>query len=153
VVLPQGTVLAPLPLATSSSGATGSPPAATPEPSGLPTAAATASGAPRPGGGTSPRSDAHAGAAGAEALGGWMKTHMTPALAAKDFTALATLLGEVAAKPAQPVAQFPNWSSIARDGASAARVADYGATKAACRSCHDQYKARYIALVHPRPAH
>ncbi|MGA2449165.1 MAG: hypothetical protein ABTD50_10845 [Polyangiaceae bacterium] len=40
-------------------------------------------------------------------------------------------------------AGYPNWVSIAQDGAEAARVQDLDAVKAACRSCHAQYEERY----------
>jgi hypothetical protein len=38
---------------------------------------------------------------------------------------------------------YPNWASIARDGADAARAEDLDAVKSACRSCHAQYGERY----------
>ncbi len=40
-------------------------------------------------------------------------------------------------------AGYPNWISIARDGADAARIEDLDAVKSACRSCHQQYQGRY----------
>jgi hypothetical protein len=38
---------------------------------------------------------------------------------------------------------YSNWASIARDGASAARLDELDAVKSACRSCHLQYEDRY----------
>jgi len=40
-------------------------------------------------------------------------------------------------------AGYTNWASIANDGAKAAKGGDLNAAKAACRTCHDQYKAKY----------
>ncbi|MFO0677808.1 MAG: hypothetical protein U0169_14825 [Polyangiaceae bacterium] len=73
-------------------------------------------------------------------LQAWMKANAAPALASKDFFALDEVLGK-AAGFAPP--EFRNWSSIARDGADAARSQDLAATKAACVACHDQFKAKY----------
>jgi hypothetical protein len=69
-----------------------------------------------------------------------MKANMTPAVTANDFEALGVALAKVS-KLAP--AGYPNWASIAKDGADAARVQDLGAVKAACRSCHNQYKDKY----------
>lgn len=73
-------------------------------------------------------------------LQGWMKENTNPAIAAKDFPALATALDKVATFAP---AGYTNWASIAKDGAKAARASDLTATKAACRTCHDQYKDKY----------
>lgn len=73
-------------------------------------------------------------------LQGWMKTNTNPQVADKDFTALATNLDKAAAF-APP--GYTNWASIAKDGAKAARDKDMTATKASCRTCHDQYKEKY----------
>jgi hypothetical protein len=40
-------------------------------------------------------------------------------------------------------AGYTNWASIAKDGAAAAKGGDLTAAKAACRTCHDQYKQKY----------
>ena len=40
---------------------------------------------------------------------------------------------------------MPNWESIAKTGAAKAAAGDVAAAKASCKSCHDQYKARYKA--------
>ncbi len=73
-------------------------------------------------------------------LQAWMKANTNPAIAAQDFPALATALDKVAtfAPPG-----YTNWASIAKDGAKAARASDMTATKASCRTCHDQYKDKY----------
>jgi hypothetical protein len=78
----------------------------------------------------------------------WMKAHSTPAMNDHDFDALATVLDKIA-KLAPP--GYPNWASISRDGASAARALDLEAVRASCRSCHRQYKDRYKKELHDRP--
>ena len=62
---------------------------------------------------------------------------MVPAEHAPQLVSMLEALAEVAP------AGYPNWSSIARDGADAARVEDLDAVKSACRSCHAQYEDRY----------
>jgi hypothetical protein len=59
---------------------------------------------------------------------------------ARDFVALVPALDRVAAFSPPG---YPNWGSIARDGASAARVENLDAVKASCRGCHNQYRDRY----------
>jgi hypothetical protein len=72
----------------------------------------------------------------------WMKAKAGPAAghADADPATLAAVLDQIAtfAPPG-----FPNWVSIARDGAAAARAGQSDAAKASCRGCHTQYKARY----------
>lgn len=70
----------------------------------------------------------------------WMKANMAPAIVGSDFDGLRAALIEV--ETFAPTG-YPNWVSIARDGADAARVQDLGAVKASCRSCHAQYRDRY----------
>ena len=81
-------------------------------------------------------------------LAAWMKANTAPAILNHDFEALATDLEKVAtfAPPG-----YPNWSSIANDGADAARVQVLDAVKAACRGCHTQYKERYRKELRDRP--
>jgi hypothetical protein len=69
-----------------------------------------------------------------------MKANMNPSVAAADFPALATALDK-AATFAPP--GYTNWASIAKDGAKAARAQDMTATKASCRTCHEQYKEKF----------
>jgi hypothetical protein len=76
-----------------------------------------------------------------------MKSNITPAMAAKDLPELGRLLDVVASKPPP---KMPNWTSIAKDGALAARAGDYNAVKASCRGCHTQYKSRYLAEFRTR---
>jgi len=99
-------------------------------------------------GGTTPVASGSAGAAAACGtkplpdcpLQAWMKANTNPAIAAQDFPGLATALDKVATFAP---AGYTNWASIAKDGAKAARASDMTATKASCRTCHDQYKDKY----------
>jgi len=77
-----------------------------------------------------------------------MKANTAPAILAADFDALDAALEKLAtfAPPG-----YPNWVSIAKDGADAARVQNLDAVKAACRGCHNQYKARYKQENRDRP--
>jgi hypothetical protein len=70
----------------------------------------------------------------------WMKANMNPSVSAADFPALATALDK-AATLGPP--GYTNWVSIAKDGAKAARAQDMTATKASCRTCHEQYKEKF----------
>jgi len=69
-----------------------------------------------------------------------MKANTAAALSARDFGALVPALDKVA-RFAPP--GYTNWGSIARDGASAARIENLDAVKASCRACHNQYRDRY----------
>ncbi len=81
-------------------------------------------------------------------LQGWMKKNMEPAMSATDFPDIATQLDKIATFAPSGM---PNWASISKDGAKAARAADLGGVKASCRSCHDQYKNRYKTEMRTRP--
>lgn len=69
-----------------------------------------------------------------------MKANANPPVMTKDLPALAVALDKMVAF-APP--GYANWSSISKDGAAAARGGDLAAAKAACRTCHDQYKQKY----------
>jgi hypothetical protein len=77
----------------------------------------------------------------------WMKEHATPMLKFAEISALAEVFDQIAllAPPRTGEGRypFPNWVSIARDGASAVRAGEIEASKAACRGCHVQYRATY----------
>jgi hypothetical protein len=76
-----------------------------------------------------------------------MKANANPPVLASDFPALAAALEKTATFAPEG---YTNWASISRDGAAAARNQDLTAAKAACRSCHDQYKAKYKAEMRSR---
>jgi hypothetical protein len=77
-----------------------------------------------------------------------MKANTAPAMSAQDFGALATALDRIAtfAPPG-----YPNWPSISKDGAAAARAQNLDAVKASCRGCHNQYKDKYKKELRSRP--
>jgi hypothetical protein len=70
----------------------------------------------------------------------WMKANMAPAAANSDGPALAKALEYVAAH-APP--GFTEWSKIATAGAALAKKNDVDGAKKTCKTCHDQYKAKY----------
>lgn len=80
-------------------------------------------------------------------LQGWMRAHAEAPLASGDLPALAESLDAIS-KMAPP--GYTNWASIARDGAATARTNQVDAVKAACRSCHQQYKTKYKAELRDR---
>jgi hypothetical protein len=77
-----------------------------------------------------------------------MKDNTTAASTAGDLPALATALDAIVGM-APP--GYPNWVSISKDGAAAARAGNLEATKAACTGCHKQYRAKYKAEHRARP--
>jgi hypothetical protein len=71
-----------------------------------------------------------------------MKKNTSAAMSSQDFDSLATALDKVATfAPTTP--GYPNWASISKDGAAAARAQNLDAVKASCRGCHNQYKDKY----------
>jgi hypothetical protein len=136
-----------------SDGGAPAPSAASPAPSGsAPARAASAAAASPP---PAPPSFEDAGLAAACGtkplpdcpLQAWMKAKASPPAVQKDAPALAEAFDEMTAL-APP--DYTNWASIAKDGAAAARAGDTTAARAACRSCHDQYKAKYKAELRAR---
>jgi len=73
-------------------------------------------------------------------LQAWMKSNSNTAVASGDGPTIAKSF-EDTVRFAPP--GYPNWASISNDGAKAARSGNIEAAKAACRTCHDQYKERY----------
>jgi hypothetical protein len=78
----------------------------------------------------------------------WMKANPAPASIAGDLDGLATAFDKIVTFAP---AGYPNWTSIARDGADAARAQSLDGAKAACRGCHSQYKAKYKTEMRDRP--
>jgi hypothetical protein len=78
----------------------------------------------------------------------WMAAKPEAALVSADFSALAADLDAIVNFAPNG---YPNWASIARDGAAAARIGDGDAVRAACRACHDQYRDRYKRDLRSRP--
>jgi len=71
-----------------------------------------------------------------------MQANSGPSMSAKDFKALVGIFNRIATMGPPG---YPNWSSIAKNGAQAAQSEDNDGCKAACRQCHDQYKAKFKA--------
>jgi cytochrome c556 len=76
-----------------------------------------------------------------------MKANMAPAVASEDGPALAKGLEYIAA---HAPATMPNWASIAKTGAAKAAKGDIAGAKASCKTCHDQYKAKYKSEMRDR---
>jgi hypothetical protein len=81
-------------------------------------------------------------------LAAWMKANASSAITSPNFDALAEVLDKIVAFAPDG---YPNWASISRDGADAARAQSLDAVKASCRSCHNQYRGRYKAEMRARP--
>jgi hypothetical protein len=79
---------------------------------------------------------------------GWMKANMAPAAASGDAAGLAKQFDYVAAHAPPGLA---NWAAIAQGGSAKAKAGDIDGAKAACKTCHDQYKAKYKAELRDRP--
>lgn len=82
-------------------------------------------------------------------LQAWMKENTNEAMAKADLPALAIALDKTVTL-APPGGGYPNWVSISKDGAAAARSGDKEAAKASCRTCHDQYKKKYQTEMRAR---
>ena len=80
-------------------------------------------------------------------LQGWMKANMAAAAASGDANELAKQFDYVASHAPPGLA---NWSTIAKSGATKAKAGDIDGAKGACKSCHDQYKAKYKAELRDR---
>lgn len=81
-------------------------------------------------------------------LAAWMKANAAPAITTENYDALADVLDKTVTFAPDG---YPNWASIARDGAAAARAGSLDAVKASCRSCHKQYRQTYRAQLRSRP--
>jgi hypothetical protein len=82
-------------------------------------------------------------------LNAWMKANASPASVAEDFDGLAAAFDKIVGFA--PAGSYPNWTSIAHDGADAARAQSLDGAKAACRGCHSQYKDKYKREMRDRP--
>lgn len=132
---------------TAPAGSTSAAPPSSAAPAASGSATASASAAP-----AAPAASAPAAECGTKPLPdcplqAWMKANANPPATANDMPALAIALEKMVAF-APP--GYTNWASIAKDGAAAAKSGDTAAAKASCRSCHDQYKAKYKAELRAR---
>jgi hypothetical protein len=135
---------------SSSSSSAPTPPAGSGASTGAPSAAgsATSTASASPIVDPSPAKSASAADAGL-ACGGktnpcplqaWMKTNANTAVASGDAATIGKSFEDMV-RFAPP--GYANWVSISNDGAKAARSGNVEAAKAACRTCHEQYKERY----------
>ena len=131
------------PAAPASKSAAAAPKA---EPTGAATAAATTTPAKASGPKTFACGDKDKGQAACPTQA-WMKANMAPAVASEDGPAIAKGLDYIAA---HAPAGMPNWSSISKAGATKARAGDIAGAKATCKTCHDQYKAKYKSEMRDR---
>lgn len=75
-------------------------------------------------------------------LQAWMKVNAGPPAKTGDIELLAGAFDAIA-DFAPHASAYPNWASIARDGANVARRGRVDAARVACVSCHEQYRARF----------
>jgi hypothetical protein len=79
----------------------------------------------------------------------FMRDRIAPATRRNDAVSLAEALDELATfAPSEPA--YANWASIAKDAADAARAGSVEGVRAACRSCHTQYRAPYKNALRAR---
>ena len=78
----------------------------------------------------------------------WMKSNAAGALASEDLAAVAASFAKIAAL-APP--GFGSWASIAAEGAAAAKGGNLQGARAACSSCHTQYRGKYKSENRARP--
>jgi len=80
----------------------------------------------------------------------WMRATLQTYLIREDASnlpRLATALDKLAS--ASP-ADYPNWGSLARRGAEAARRHDFPALKEVCAGCHDAYRTEFRGRMRER---
>jgi hypothetical protein len=85
----------------------------------------------------------------------WMRTKLAAPNAAGDMPALAAALEKAAQLSPDPSwnGNDPDksWDAISKIGAAAARANDPAKVKAACKACHDAWKAKYKDAFRTRP--
>lgn len=74
---------------------------------------------------------------------------MAPALAANDAAALAVALDRMAGFSPTP---GPEWKTMSKVAAEAAREGDVAAARKSCQGCHNAFKAQYKEKLRTRPA-
>jgi hypothetical protein len=74
-----------------------------------------------------------------------MKATLQAYLMAGNTERLATSLDELERHP--PAEGFANWSSIAKEAASAARAGDMGGVRERCQACHEQHRMAFRAQL------
>lgn len=79
-----------------------------------------------------------------------MKVNAGPPSKTGDIDLLAEAFERIAAL-APHASAYPNWASIAKDGANVARRGRVDAARVACVSCHEQYRVRYRQQLRETP--
>lgn len=70
----------------------------------------------------------------------WMRANAAPAMTAGDAKALSRAFQRI--ESFSPPG-YPDWPSLARAGAAAARDGNLERCRAACKTCHDAHAGRY----------
>ena len=82
-------------------------------------------------------------------LQAWMRANVAAPLAANNSAALAAGLERAAGLSPDP--SFSSWSSIASQGAAAAKKGDIAGARASCKACHDAWREQYKKKYRTRP--
>jgi hypothetical protein len=114
-----------------------------------PTAGATTRGGDA--GGSAPAQSGECGKPGQPPcpLQDWMRKNVATALAANDSAALEKALEKAAKLSPDPA--WASWASAASSGAAAAKKGDVAGARAACKTCHDAWRASYRDQFRTRP--
>ena len=70
----------------------------------------------------------------------WMKATLQSYQKANNYDRLARSFDDLAQ---HAPASYARWADLATEGAAAARKQDVAAVRAACKTCHDEHRARY----------
>jgi hypothetical protein len=79
-------------------------------------------------------------------LQGWMKDNASKPGSPAEFEAFFKKVAGFA-----PGAGFEKWATIANEGAAKAKGGDVEGAKAACKTCHTEYKAKYKSDIRDKP--
>ena len=81
-------------------------------------------------------------------LQAWMRANVATPLASNDTAALAKGLEKAAALAPDP--SWTAWSTLANQGAEAAKKGDLAGARVACKGCHDGFREIYRAKYRDR---
>ena len=79
----------------------------------------------------------------------WMRKNVASALASNDAASLSIALEKAAKLTPDPA--WASWVSAANSGAEAAKKGDIAGARAACKTCHDAWRATYREQFRMRP--
>jgi hypothetical protein len=79
----------------------------------------------------------------------WMRKNVASALASNDAAALSVALDKAAKLTPDPA--WASWVTAASSGAEAAKKGDIAGARAACKTCHDTWRATYREQYRMRP--